>query len=186
MFCARGAVEVVELRSLSTGSRSTTRLGRPARVELSSTTGGFKRSRQHRGAGHTTRARVDGFTRVKKPFGKCSGRVLHRSYLRGHRAKGSAVAAAASKAAARRVCASGGIGGGFTITLAGDIPVGPRTPLFRPTRTPWTPLFRPLRARKKFGFSAPKHAKSLKNRALRARHNSNHDRSTSRISGFRR
>ena len=118
MFCARGVVEVAELRSLSTASRSTTRLGRPARVELSSTAGGFKRSRQRRAAGHTTRARVDGFARVKKPFGICSGRLLHRSYLRGHKAKGSAVVAAASKAAARRVCASGGIGGGFTITLA--------------------------------------------------------------------
>ena len=36
----------------------------------------------------------------------------------GLRVKGSAVAAAASKAAARRVCASGGILGGFTVTLA--------------------------------------------------------------------
>ena len=34
MFCARVAMEVVEGPSVSTGSRSTTRLGRAARVEL--------------------------------------------------------------------------------------------------------------------------------------------------------
>ena len=81
MFCVRVAVEVVEGPSVSTATRSTTRLGRAARMELSSTTGGFKRLAPRRGAGDTTQARVDGFAWVKKPSGICSGRVLYRSYL---------------------------------------------------------------------------------------------------------
>ena len=118
MFWASGAVEVVEVPSVSTANRSTSRLGRLARVGLSSTTGGFKRTRRRRGAGDTTRARVGGFAWVKKPSGICSGRLLHRSKLRRHRAKGSAVVAAAATAPARRLCARGGGGGGFRVTLA--------------------------------------------------------------------
>ena len=105
MFCGRVAVEPAQGRSMSTASRCTARLDRSGRVELSCTTGSFKRFRQRRGAGDTSRARVDGFARVKKPSGICSGRLLHRSYLRGHGAKGSAdVAAATSAPGERRLC----------------------------------------------------------------------------------
>ena len=117
MFCARVAMEVVEGPSVSTGSRSTTRLGRAARVELTSTTGMFKRLAQRRGASDRTQARVDGFAWVKRPSGICSGRVLHRSYLRGHRAKGSADVRTAREHRRESHCASGGGRGGLIVTL---------------------------------------------------------------------
>ena len=85
----------VRARPDSTVNKSTPRLGPSARVDLYSRTGGFKRSRQHRGAGDRTQVRVGGFAWDKKRFGIRSGRVLHWTYLRGHRAKGSAVAATA-------------------------------------------------------------------------------------------
>ena len=47
MFCARVAMEVAKGPSVSTGSRSTHRLGRPARVDLTSTTIMFKPSLRH-------------------------------------------------------------------------------------------------------------------------------------------
>ena len=115
MFCARVAMEVVEGPSVSTGSRSTTRLGRAARVELTSTTGMFKRLARRRGAGDTTQARVDGFAWVKKRFGIRSGRVLHRTYLRGHRTKGSAVTATATQTVRGRDQESAVPGGSFTV-----------------------------------------------------------------------
>ena len=59
---------------LSTANRSTHRLGGAERVELSSTTGVFKRLAPRRGAGDTSQARVDGFVWVKKPSGICSRR----------------------------------------------------------------------------------------------------------------
>ena len=105
MFCARVAVEVVEGPSVSTGSRSTSRLGRPARVELSTTTGVFKRLAPRRGAGDRCQARDDGFARVKKPSGICLGRLLHRSKLRDYRTKGSTDVAAAMSAPATGLCA---------------------------------------------------------------------------------
>jgi hypothetical protein len=83
-----------------------------------SATDEFKRPRRRRGASDTTRARVVGFARVKKPSGTCSGRLLHRSKLQGHRAKGSAVVAAAATAPARQLYASGGGEGTIFGTLA--------------------------------------------------------------------
>ena len=56
-------------RPESTVNKSTTRLGRSVRVDLSSPTSGFKRSRQRRAAGDRTQARVGGFAWVKKLFG---------------------------------------------------------------------------------------------------------------------
>ena len=127
MFCARVAVKVVEGPSVSTGSRSTSRLGRPARVELSTTTGVFKRLALRRGAGDRSQARDDGFARVKKHSGICLGRLLHRSKLRDYRTKGSADVAAATSSTGARHCASGRGGGGFIVTLAwgdGTVPLG--------------------------------------------------------------
>ena len=118
MFCARVAMEVVEGASVSTGSRPTTRLGRAARVELTSTTGMFKRLATRRGAGDRTQTRDDGFARVKKHSGICLGRLLHRSKLRDYRTKGSTDMAAAMSAPATGLCASGSGGGGFIVTLA--------------------------------------------------------------------
>ena len=115
MFCVRVAVEVVEGPSVSTTTRSTTRLGRAARVELTSTTGMFKRLARRRGAGDTTQARVDGFGQVKKRFGIHSGRVLHRTTLRGHRTKGSAVAATATRTVRGRHQESAVAGGTFLV-----------------------------------------------------------------------
>ena len=115
MFCVRVAVEVVEGPSVSTATRSTTRLGRAARMELSFTTGGFKRLAPRRGAGDRTQARVGGFAWVKKCFGIRSGRVLHRTYLRGHRAKASAVAATARAPVRWRDQESDVRGGSFTV-----------------------------------------------------------------------
>jgi hypothetical protein len=84
-------------RSESTVNKSTDRLGPSARAELSSTTSGFKRPRRRRGAGDTTRARVGGFAWVEKRFGIRSGRLLHRTGLRGQRTKGSVAAATARR-----------------------------------------------------------------------------------------
>ena len=94
VLCALGAMEVLKVLSLSTVNRSTTRLGRPARVELTSNV-----SRSNLIPTLTTavsRCRLSGagwwIHAIEKAFpsGICSGRVLHRSYLQGHRAKGSA------------------------------------------------------------------------------------------------
>ena len=102
-------------RPESTVTRSTTRLGPSGRAELSSTTVMFKQFAQRRGAGDRTQARVGGFAWVKKRFGIRSGRVLHWTYLRGHRTKGSAVTATATQTVRGRDQESAVWGVGLTV-----------------------------------------------------------------------
>ena len=120
MFCVRVkllrvAMKVTEGPSVSTGIKSTHRLGRPARVDLPSTTVMFKQFAPRRGAGDRTQARVGGFAWVKKRFGIRSGRVLHWTYLRGHRTKGSAVTATATQTVRGRDQESAVWGVGLTV-----------------------------------------------------------------------
>ena len=75
----------------------------------------FKQFAPRRGAGDRTQARVGGFAWVKKRFDIRSGRVLHRTYLRGHRTKGTAVAATAERPVARRDQESDVRGASFTV-----------------------------------------------------------------------
>ena len=109
------AVHSLEGCTLSTVNSSTNRPGRLARVELSSAAGGFKRTRRSPPAVSRTQARVGLFAWVKKPSGICSGRVLHRSNLRGHRTKGTAVLASRRGAGARGGDESNVRGAGFTV-----------------------------------------------------------------------
>ena len=81
VLCALGAMEVLKVLSLSTVNRSTTRLGRPARVELTSNVSRSNLIPTLTTAVSRSRARVGGFMRLKKPSGICSGRVLHPSKL---------------------------------------------------------------------------------------------------------
>ena len=115
MICARVAMEVAKGPSVCTGSMSPHRLGRPARVDLPSTTVMFKQFAPRRGAGDRTQARVGGFAWVKKRFDIRSGRVLHWTYLRGHRAKGSAVTATATQTVRGRDQESAVPGGSLTV-----------------------------------------------------------------------
>ena len=112
VLCALGAMEVLKLLSSSTVNRSTTRLVRPPRPELTSNASRSNLIPTLTTAVSRSRARVGGFMRLKKPFGIwiCPGRVLHPSKLRGHRAKGSAIAAAAASAGARELCVREGSG----------------------------------------------------------------------------
>ena len=95
------ALHSSRVRTLITVNSSTTRPGRLARVGLSSAAGEFKRTRRSPPAVSRTQARVGLFAWVKKLSGIRSGRVLHRTYLRGHRAKGTAVLASRRGAGAR-------------------------------------------------------------------------------------
>ena len=82
---------------------STTRLGRSARAEFTSAAGRSNLIPTVTTAVTRSRARVGGFTWVKKCSDTCSGRLLHRSYLQGPRAKGSGVVDRRCDGAIRRV-----------------------------------------------------------------------------------
>ena len=105
-------------RSLSTVNRSTDRLRRSARAELCSAGGRSNLIPTSLAAPSTSWARVDEMTWVKMFSDIHSGRVLHRTRLRGYRAKGSAIATTAATAPARQRCERGRGGGGFIVTLA--------------------------------------------------------------------
>ena len=105
-------------RSLTTVNTSTNRLRRSARAELSSAAGRSNLFPTSLAAPSTSRARVDEMTWVKMFSDIHSGRVLHRTRLRGYRAKGSAIATTAATAPARQRCERGRGGGGFIVTLA--------------------------------------------------------------------
>ena len=105
-------------RSLTTVNTSTSRLRRSARAELSSAGGRSNVIPTLTTAASRTRARVDGIASAKKLSETHPGRELHRTGLRGHRAKGSAVVTTAATAPARRRCERGGGEGGFIVTLA--------------------------------------------------------------------
>ena len=92
--------------------------GSPPRPELTSNASRSNLIPTLTAAVSRSRARVGGFMRLKKPSGICSGRVLHSSKLRGHWAKGSAVAAAAASAGARELCERRKRAGTFSVTLA--------------------------------------------------------------------
>ena len=120
-LCALVAMELLNVLSLSTVNRSTTRLGRPARVELTSNVSRSNLIPTLTTAVSRSRARVGGFMRLKKPFGICSGRV-HEYYIRLNvyevtGPKGSAVAAAAASAGARELCERRKRAGTFSGTL---------------------------------------------------------------------
>ena len=103
---------------MSTVNTSTNRLRRSARAELSSAAGRSNLIPTSLAAPSTSRARVDEMTWVKMLSDIHSGRVLHRTRLRGYRAKGSAIATTAATAPARQRCERGRGGGGFIVTLA--------------------------------------------------------------------
>ena len=84
----------------------TSRLGRSARAELSSAGGRSNLFPTSLAAPSTTRARVDGIAWVEMFSDTHSGRVLQRITLRGHRAKGFALAAAARTTVRRRLSES--------------------------------------------------------------------------------
>ena len=112
-------------RSLTTVNSSTSRLRRSVRAELSSAAGRSNAIRTSTTAASRTQARVDEITSAKKLSDTHSGRVLHRTSLRGPRAKGSAVVTTAATAPARRRCERGGGDGGFSVTLAGPSFISP-------------------------------------------------------------
>ena len=106
-------------RSLTTVNTSTSRLRHSARAGLSSAGGRSNVIPTLTTAASRTRARVDGIASAKKLSETHPGRELHRTGLRGHRAKGSAVVTTAATAPARRRCERGGGDGSFSVTLAG-------------------------------------------------------------------
>ena len=122
----RGAMEVLKVLFSSTVNRSTTRLVRPPRTELTSNASRSNLIPPLTAAVSRSRARVGGFMRLKKPSGICSGRVLHSSKPRGHRAKGSAVAAAAASAGARELCERRKRAGTFSGTLPKRLTKSPK------------------------------------------------------------
>ena len=109
-------------RSLTTVNTSTSRLRRSARAELSSAGGRSNVIPTLTTAASRTRARVDGIASAKKLSETHPGRELHRTGLRGHRAKGSAVVTTAATAPAQRRCERGGGDGSFSVTLATSDP----------------------------------------------------------------